>query len=792
MSGFLAVSPLAALPEHREECRVNSADADCSSRRQSLDWVPYSELPPERQSRRARNCQGAYVDPLAAIDTTDDPADQPVHATGETYELQGSRSKWTGAVHMQQGYRQLSGDRADYDSATGGATVEGNVEFREPGVYLRGQSSRLNSNSGEADMDNAVFLFHKRHVRGSAKQLRRRADAVIEMEQARYTYCPPTDEVWSLRADELELDFDRGIGTAHDLKLALRDTVFLYLPYLNFPIDERRKSGFLWPELGSDSGGGLDFATPYYFNLAPNYDLTLTPRVITNRGVLGEVQARYLGPILGSWDVGGAYINRDEEYRRDVPNDAGSRWLARVRHEGLVARRWRTTLDYTKLSDQDYLNEIGTAALNLRQSSHLLQRGQLDYLGNEWLAQLRVERFQTLARDLIREPYKKIPSLSLNRFKAERDHRVNWLYQGEYTDFDHDSRISGQRLYNEVGVSYPMTWISGFLKGTAKYRQIDYRLDQAVTVDGSSDDSQRVGAPLASLDGGLFLERDLNWGEGRLIQSLEPRLYYLWADYEEQQGLPDFDTGQLTFTYNQIFRENRFSGHGRLNDTNQLALGLTTRIIDPGSGEQKLLASIGQIYYFDDRRVVLEGANWDTGRDNSAIAAELAFQAWRNFDFNSSWLWDADAGRLDETHLRISWLNGGGRIFNLGYNWRRYRGADPRFGDINQFDLSAVVPIAGNWVLFFQTLYDLEEKDGINGLLGIEYDDCCWRVRLVHQRSLNQALETGYPGELARVSRVKTRRAIHLEFQFKGLGGVGARMDSILEEFIRGYEGSNE
>ncbi len=757
-----------------------------------VDWVPYASLPPEMQNRRARSCGGGYVDPLAAVGRSTDPAGQPVHGDGEFFEMEGNRARWHGGVSLRQGYRQLRADRAEYDLSSSMATLEGNVEFREPGIHLRGDSSEIDLISGAARLDNAAMVEHERHIHGSASQVRRRPDRMLELDQAEFTYCPPTDQAWRLRSRELQLDLERGIGKARGVRLEVADAPILYLPLLHFPIDERRMSGFLWPQLGRASNGGLDIATPYYVNLAPNYDLTVTPRAIADRGLMGQARARYLGPLLGAWELDSAYLQRDSEYRRDVPGRSGTRWLASVHQQGLVARRWRTHLEYTRVSDRDYFNEIGSSEMNLYQSTHLVQRGLLDYLGDDWQARLRVEQFQTLARDIALDPYKKLPSIGLQRVTAERDGRLNFLYLGEYSDFDHDSRITGQRLYHELGLSYPRSWLSGFFRATAKYRRLDLRLDREVSVDGRSDDSPHVAAPLLSLDGGLFFERELERGGGRLIQTLEPRLYYLWADYERQDGLPDFDTSQLTFSYSQLFRENRFAGYGRLNDANQLALGLATRILDPESGEQKLHASIGQLHYFEDQRVALQGGQGRSTASQSAVAAELAFQLWKTVQFRSSWLWDHKASQLDEAHQRLSWLRGRNHILHLGYNWRRYRGTDPRFGDINQFDVSAIVPLGENWLLFFQSLYDLEESDTVNDLVGIEYDSCCWRMRLLFQRNLNQTLGAGQPGGPARVGRVETRNAILLEFHLKGLGGVGTRVNGILEEVFRGYEASDE
>ena len=645
---------------------------NCQTSYQDLDWVPYQNLPGELQLERAQHCGGGYLDPLRHMDTRVDPSEEDIETSSINTEIEGNIFRLTGGASLRQGYRQLSADTVEYDHDNGTGTLEGNVVFREPGILMRGDRGWVDIRNAEAKLWNSDYTLHQKHVRGGAGLIHRREDEIIELNSAYYSYCPPTAEFWRLNTEELELDIENGVGTARKAKLQMKGRTVFYFPYLQFPIDDRRKSGFLWPEFGKDSSGGLDIALPYYFNLAPNYDATITPRLVNDRGLLMEVQGRYLSPLLGFWDVGGSYIDADKKYRDENEDVSGDRWLGSVDQHGLIDQRWRTIIDYTDTSDKDYLNDIGTSSLDVRQSTHLAQRGQLDYLGDNWQAEVRVEQFQTIAKDVVSNPYKKLPEISLFRTAPIEDYTPNVLFQSEYTLFDHETRRTGHRLYNEVGVNYPMSNIWGELTPLVKYRQINYDLDEAINVGPHSGDTPDVGAPLISLDGSLFFERDMQWGDSTLLQTLEPRLYYLWADYEDQTGLPNFDTSTLTFTYNQLFRETRFSGHDRLNDANQVSTGVTTRIIDPASGRQLLSASIGQIYYFEDRRVSSGAPREVDLEGSSAIAAEFSTSPLVNLDFTSSWLWNTDEDRMDETHLRLSHTTERNRIFNLGYNWRRY------------------------------------------------------------------------------------------------------------------------
>ena len=764
----------AASAEDSRQCDA-AASEGCGSF-PFLDWR--GDIAPD--SQRSQRCGGHYLDPLRDFDTSADPSQQEIQAEASRSEMQDNLVRFSGGVEVRQGYRVLRASEAEYDRETGSATLLGEVEVREPGVLLRGATGSFNSGTGEARLTANQFVLHEQHLRGGADLVVRRGDGIIELDDGYYTYCPPRSDSWELKAGDIELDLEAGVGTARDAKIKLGGTSVFYTPWIQFPLDDRRKSGFLWPEITDDSNGGLDLATPYYFNLAPNYDATLTPRYIDERGLLTELELRYLSPAVGYWELGGAWIGGDDRYQQDVPGQDGDRWLSAIDQRGLFRQRWRTRIDFTKTSDNEYFNDVGTTSLQQKQSTHLLQRGEVDYLGDSWRASLRLEEFQTIARDIQRDPYSKLPQLTLSRSAPQSNFTPNLLWQSDYAYFDHDKEPTGHRLYNEVGVNFPMEWIWGFFTPTAKWRQLNYELDDDILFEGELDDAPDVGAPLFSLDGGLFFERETRWG----LQTLEPRVFYLYSDFEEQKGLPDFDTTELTFTYNQLYRETRFSGHDRIDDANQVTLGLTTRFIDPDSGSQRVAASIGQIYYFDDRRVNVDGQNFGDTEGSSAIAAELELALSSHWDFRSGWLWNTDEKEIDQSNVQFGWRGDQGAIFNLGYSYRRNRTTQNQGRDIDQIDVSAYLPIDRDWRLFLRSLYDLEENDRVNDMAGIEYNSCCWRVRLVYQRYVDQNTNRAAP-EL-----VEYENATYLEFQLKGLGGVGTRVGELLEEFIRGYRDS--
>ncbi|CAN0598691.1 unnamed protein product, partial [Ectocarpus sp. 12 AP-2014] len=291
----------------------------------------------------------------------------------------------------------------------------------------------------------------------------------------------------------------------------------------------------------------------------------------------------------GEWAVGGSYIGNDDQYASDFPDANDSdRWLANVRHRGLYGQRWRSQINYTRVSDVDLIRDLETSRLDSRRDVNLLQLGQVDYLGDSWLVNLQAQQFQPLAED-IREDYRKLPQLTAQYRGRGTPFALNPIGLIQYSNFDSPdaNRVVGQRLYAEAGVTYPMSWEYGFLRSTAKYRTLDYQLDRPADL---LDTQPTARSGLMSVDGGLFFERQTNLAGNTILQTLEPRIYYLYSEYDEQTDQPDFDSAELTFNYNQLFRDTRFSGRDRLDDANQMAIGLTTRFLDEQTGEERFNA----------------------------------------------------------------------------------------------------------------------------------------------------------------------------------------------------------
>jgi LPS-assembly protein len=749
-----------------------------------LDWRLVKDVPEALRTMRCRLCGGRYIDPLAKSGAGMNPDTSPIEARARSSELEGTNVRLSGGVEVIQGYREFSSDEANIDRESRSGTLEGNIELREPGILIRGERGEFYSRSGEAQMENSRFVLHEQHLRGSASLLSRDANELIRIEEGEMSFCAPGDDDWVLQTGQLELDLERGVGTARDATLRAGGYPVFYTPWISFPLDDRRRTGLLFPAVGQDSRGGLDIDIPLYLNLAENYDLLYSPRYIAQRGINHEFQGRYLDPYNGNWKIGGSYIGDDKQYADDFPDEPdATRWLANVQHRGLYKGRWRSLIDYSRVSDVDLIRDLESSRLDARRDVNLLQLGQVDYLGDRWLVNFQAQQFQPLAED-IRSDYKKLPQITAQYRNDGTPFTLNPIGLVQYSNFDTDEPLvaTGQRVYGEAGVSYPMSWQFGFLRPTAKYRVLEYQLDRQLT---DLDENPGARSGLASIDGGLFFERQGKLADRNIVQTLEPRIFYLYSQYDQQTDQPDFDSAELTFNYNQLFRDTRFSGRDRLDDANQMAIGLTTRFLDESSGEELFNASVGQITYFTNRRVRLRASDPELDRSSSELAGEFNFYPNERLSMRSNLQYDPSTKKMNSGNLIASYTRHDESVFNAGYTYRRPVALVGNQPVTDQVHLSTYYPINTNWRFFMAWNYSLEANRSVEDMLGIEYDSCCFQLRLLHLRYFDTA-RNGIPDFDS--PDLDRQYATQIQFVLKGLGGLGDDVEQLMNDMIQGFD----
>ncbi len=727
-------------------------------------------------ARRHWYCAGVYVvPPLPPVEDSD--AIELTAGALESYI--DAHATATGDVAVRQGDRLLRADTLAIDEPAALARVPGVAHLREPGLQARGRKAVVSLAGGSASLADAEFVLADLELRGHAARIHRN-DATLQLSTATLTRCPPGKKTWQLGAKAIRIDQGEAFATARHVRLTLGSVPVFYLPYARFPISAERATGFLFPNIGYDGSDGLDVTLPYYLNLAPNYDATLTPRLIGARGTGLETEFRH----KNGWsdnEIGGAFLAQDDDYdgelsRSDFLAEGGAesafapadRWLLTADHRARIGRL-RTRLDYAAVSDNDYFLDLGSE-LAVNGQVSLERRGELEYARGGLLARLWAQGFQRLEPGL--EPYRRLPEANI-AYAGDLWGPLAWSLGAAWTSFRGRSHATGlaaaagRRAHLEPRLRLLLSRSWGFLNLAAGSRHTRY--DLALLPAGIEPRPKR-DIQLASIDGGLFFERDFVRGEG--IQTLEPRLYYLYQSYADQNDLPRFDAARLTFSYRQLFRDNRFAGLDRFGDANQISAGVTSRLLTV-AGQERLAASVGAIAYLDHRRVALNGRPGSDERQRaSALAGELRATL-GNTRLVSTLAWDANDNDLDEVGFGISYRRGHRRVVNLGYRRRALAGID-------QTDFSFHWPLAGPWSAFGRWNHDWRFGQMIEGFAGIGYASCCLEVKVLWHETIDASRNRLTPN-------LEADGGLQVQVVFRGLAGFGTKLDSRLERGIKGY-----
>ncbi len=654
---------------------------------------------------------------------------------------------FSGNVKVQRGDQRLWADSLAYDSDAAIINAWGNVIYEEGGYVFASQNAWLDLERDRGALTRTHFILGPVPARGTTERSRFENEYLSRHHEVAYTTCPAGRNDWVLHARDLRINRKSGHAVGHHVWLELMNVPFLYSPYFSYPLDDRRISGFLTPSFSVSRARGFDFSLPYYWNLAPNYDLTLTPRILSKRGFLGGVEFRY----LFSHSAGrlAAELLPYDSMRNQM------RGQFAFRNRSRITPHWSAFADIRYVSDDRYINEIGDS-LSIASNRHLRSEAKVEYRRGDWYFLTRVENWQTVDPNISSrsQPYRRLPQMVFNYRRT----LTPWLqadWESEFVFFQHRRRDDGQRLHLRPTVRLPWRTAAAFFVPSVSLDHTQYWLsEQGRTISRT--------LPVASLDGGLFLERA--WGDA-LLQTLEPRLFYLYIPFDDQDDIPIFDTGLNDFNFSQLFRINRFNGKDRLNDANQLSVALTSRLLENETGSERLRATLGQIYYFRDRRVTLPGRAVET-RNSSNIVAQLDFFPLRTVSWRSGLQWDPYRNRLDRGEALLQYKDTDDYIANLSYRFRR--------------DSLEIVDGSFRWLLApgFHTVgrfqYSLRDEIILESFLGVEAESCCWRLRLIgrrYVRDVNREADT----------------TVFAQLELKGLLSLGRRVDRFLERNIRGY-----
>lgn len=786
-------------------------------------------------------CHGYYQEaPPPPVFPCEPGEPEPIRITS----LQGSfqenaPSTLTGNVHLIQGTRQMFADKAIiYRNRETGKieTIEaiGHVKLLQPGLRLEGSDATFFQGSDTKIIRNAYYRLYQRHARGQACSITAIGQDKLILKDASYTTCPPQNNTWMLRASRINLNKQTGRGQAYHTRMLIKDIPVFYLPYLNFPIDDRRKTGFLFPIFGTSNQSGTEIATPFYVNLAPNYDATLTPRYYSRRGVNLEAQFRYMdersrgqiqASVLPNDRLYARFRQQYLNYHPGIPNNDprvtalqkgnNSRRAILAKHTTSFNKHLVGDLDFQAVGDSNYFMDFGNT-LNNTNLTQLLQRASLNYREKHTSALLNVQKYQTLhpfKGPITSPPYERLPQFAFVNYYPDVGNCFFFLNNGDFTHFYNRTDpltgfavTTGDRFHMRPSLSRPFITPCSFFKPRLQYDILSYSLHLGnidFGLNKPTTPSRLI--PMFDIDSGLIFEREFCAFNSSIVQTLEPRAFYLYVPYRDQNAFPIFDTSQSGFDYNLLYRTNRFNGLDRVGDTNQLTLSLTSRFLNARTGAEYINLTLGEILYFKKRLVTacnsalypycLQQEIPDYNKGRSPLVGLARYFIQDTLTLNALIEWDTYGKQLNKRSLWFQYKPDDLNVLNLGYQFLR-RNPSPLNNTnvliappakLEQSDLSFAWQLSPQWRMLGRWHYDLRRGRTTDILAGIEQEGCCTAIRFSFVR-----FRFPNPGELQRVSMVdfkKNKDVFFIQFVFKGLGAVGHnRLGGTMSAAIPGYQ----
>ena len=770
-------------------------------------------------------------EPPAASDIA--AGDHRIHIDSDAAVLDADgNAELHGRVSVRQDARSVTSDSVTYDEKTGRVAVKGGVDFADPKLRVRSSAGSYDID-GAANFDQANFQLMDRNGRGFARNIDVLADGKVKLTVVRYTSCPVGNEDWMLQASSISLDTRAEEGVARDVTMRFKDVPIFYTPYISFPLGDERKSGLLFPSFGHSGNNGFELELPYYFNLAPNYDLMLTPGMLSARGVQLAESFRYLtAGSRGQLDA--TFLPNDSKFHAD-------RSYLHFTDVTDLKTGMRFDADIAGVSDSSYFEDFAVGS-DQTSVTFLERRAEVLYYDDVWRVRGELQNFQTIDITVPTScppgaalapaycdarPYSRVPRLEAAALWPILNSHFEFSLDGEAVNFLRKVGPTGVRL----NLSPELRWSSGgsgyFFEPAVGYDFTQYALKNAAAIGLGAPGTPTRALPYARVDAGLVFTRDAG-RQGQRTQTLEPRIVYSYVPYRNQDDLPVFDTGLPDLNLTELFRTNRYVGEDRIGDANQVALALTTKLFDTGSGKQYLSASIGQIRYFSIPRVGLpaldsllaSGATLLTvpgvnplalpgqalinargqtiavlpgqyvsglPRDTFApigagptaptyhasdIVAGVAVTAYKHFSFNFDYLWNPYTSQTDKSEVAVQYRPDPSRVVNLGYRFQQ--NVLTQGVILKQWDASFAWPIAAHWNTVGRWVYSLQDSKTIEQVAGFEYKSCCYRIQVVQRRYIsnrNGGLDTAFA----------------LQLELTGLSSVGKRADSFLEQSVRGY-----
>ena len=639
---------------------------------------------------------------------------------------QDTFAHFKGKVQIDSSRAKIKADEAVLDSQTQTLKATGNISFEDANITVSSQSMQLNRLSNELVLEQALYQLNSVQGHGRAEKIFLGQQTGINLRESSFTSCPVNDEVWRIQASNIEISRNQSRGVVRHARFYIKDVPVLYLPYFSFPINDQRQSGILYPDIARNSSTGLSIEQPIYWNIAPNYDLTFSPRYMTERGLQLKTEFRYLTE-QHTGQVNIEYLSNDQDLDSDT-----DRYFYRLVHNGQIGENWWVNADINGLSDDNYIVDLGSDYYN-RADTHLYKTLGVSYFSQNLDVTAQFRDFEVLGDRI--DSYRALPEIRLNYITS----------MGLNTEFQLNSELAhfrsaeyenptATRFHIAPTLRYPFQnqWSEFLVEATilhTRYIQdnIQYK-NQKTSLE--KDVSRTLGQ--AKVYGSLAFERPASWFGKPATQTFEPKVQYLYTSFEDQSNIYQYDTTHLFNDFAGLFRGQEFTGLDRISDNNQITLGMTTRFIDANNLERFKL-SLGQIFYLKDNQV-LDASKID---DRSALAAELDWQ------ISSKWYMRTQAqvstitDKVERSSMSLEYQYSKNKILQINHRYVR----DLSSEEINQVGITASWPLAKNWQWVGRWYHDLVLNRTVESYTGVQYESCCWNISFVAQRNLSNRFD---------------------------------------------------
>jgi LPS-assembly protein len=686
--------------------------------------------------------------------------------------------KASGNAVLKSGGKTIKADLIEYDQVSDELYAIGNISIEGDGSSLTGSSIELSIKENIGSIPNATFssALNKSNsnfndkLRGSAKMLFLEGEGKKRLQNASITTCDAGQDDWYIKASEIGINNNSQTVDAKDAKLEFKGIPILYSPLVNFSFNDDRKSGFLAPSVGTTSRSGFESSIPYYFNLSPTSDATITPRYLGKRGFQMQGEYRYLDKTYsGTSNL--EYMDKDNATNRK------NRYYGKFHHKQSLTDNITGGFRMEKVSDDNYFSDM-SSAISATSTVNLPQEAYLNYASEKLDINFIAQRFQNLTATS--SPYERLPSLTVN-YSDEYENLDGFTsYETDFsmslTQFERnhnfvasstDKNISGTRFVARPSLAVPLKKSYGYVEPKLTMNIVSYNLD------GNSADSKSMIIPTLSLDSGLHFDKKLTLAGNSFVQTLEPRIFYSYTPYKNQEALPMFDTVLTDLNLDSLFIENQFVGGDRVMDSNQFTIAATTRFLD-NTGYERLNATLAQRFYLSDRKVLKEtqfiNSNSAAQSDSSDLFLTATGYINKALKVNSAIQYNPDESTTNRATLRTRYSPHPGKLIDVSY--RLIRGLTNNNGDIKQINLAGQWPLGGGWSSIGRYNYDIKKSSAVESLGGFEYDGGCWTSRIVVNR-------------LSLATTEKANYTLFMQIELGGLGSLGSSNDANLFDVLK-------